>query len=135
MHRKTIVNSIVVILTFLIAFYGKQILSEYYTISISSDYLKISYYYLWWMLPTALITGLLFGFKNIFYNIGIQKGFIIGLLFSIITVLPMLISSAIIGHIGEDLNMFSLIHHTLFAGFMEEYLLRAFLFGILFRRL
>jgi len=135
MNRKTIINSIVVILTFLLAFYGKRILSEYYTISISSDYLKIIYSYLWWILPSALITGLLYGFNNIFYNIGIQKGFRLGLLFSIITVLPMFLSSAIIGHIGEDLEMLSLIHQTLFAGFMEEYLFRGFLFGILFRKL
>ena len=74
-----------VILTFLIAFYGKRILSDYFTISISTDYLKIAYSYLWWILPTALITGLLYGFKKIFDNIGIQNGIIIGLLFSIIT--------------------------------------------------
>lgn len=135
MNRKTIINSTVVILTFIIAFYGKQILSEYYTITISSDYLKIFYSYLWWILPTALIAGVLYGFKNIFNNIGIQKGFKIGLLFSIITVSPMFISSAIIGQIDENLILLRLINQTLFAGFMEEYLFRGFLFGILFRKL
>lgn len=135
MNRKTITNSIIVIFTFLIAFYGKHILSEYYTISFSSDCLKIACSYLWWILPTAIITGFLYGFNNLFYNIGIQKGFRIGLLFSIITVLPMFISSAIIGQIGEDLKMLQLIQQTLFAGFMEEYLFRGFLFGILFRKL
>lgn len=135
MNRKAIINSIIVILTFLIAFYGKRILSQYYTISISSDYLKIAYSYLWWTVPTVLIIGLIYGFNNLLYNIGIQKGFGIGLLFSIITVLPMFISSAIIGQIGENLKMSRLIHQTLFAGFMEEYLFRGFLFGILFRKL
>lgn len=122
-------------MTFLIAIYGKRILSEHYTIPISSDYLKIAYFYLWWILPIALVTGFLYGFNNIFYNIGVQKGFGIGLLFSIITVLPMFISSAIIGQIREDLTLLSLLHHTLFAGFMEEFLFRGFLFGILFRKL
>ncbi len=135
MNRKIITSSIIVILAFLSAKYGNRLLSDYYTISISSDYLKIAYNYLWWILPTALITGFLYGFKNIFYNLGIQKGFGIGLLFSIVTVLPMFVSSAIIGQIGEDLNMLRLVHQTLFAGFMEEYLYRGFLFGILFRKL
>ncbi len=135
MNKKTIIYSAIVILTFLIAFYGRRILSDYYTIFIFSDYLRISYSYLWWILPTALITGLLFGFNKILENIGIQKGFTIGLVFSIIAVLPMLISSALIGQIGADLKMSGLIHQTFFAGFMEEYLFRGFLFGILFRKL
>lgn len=135
MNRKTIINSTIVILTFLIAHYGKFILSQYYTISFSSDYLSIAYSYFWWLLPTVLITGFLFGFNNIYHNIGMQKGFKTGLLFSIITVLPMFISSAIIGHIGEDIKMSHLIHQTLCAGFMEEYLFRGFLFGVLFRKL
>lgn len=122
-------------MTFLISFYGKQILSVYLTISISSDLVKIAYSYLWWILPSTFITAHLFGYNMIFDNIGIQKGIITGLLFSIITVSPMLISSALIGHIGADLRMSDLIHKTLLAGFMEEYLFRGFLFGILFRKL
>lgn len=135
MSRKTIIDSTIVILVFLIALYGKNILSNYFTISISSDYFKIAYSYLWWILPTVLITGLLFGYNKICDNIGIQKGFRKGLIFSIITVLPMLIGSALIGHIAEDLKPLRLIHHTLIAGFMEEFLFRGFLFGILFRKL
>jgi len=121
-------------MTFLIAFYGKRMLFDFYAISFSSDYLKIIYSYSWWILPTAFITGLLFGFKKILQNIGIHKGFKTGLLFAIITVLPMFISSVFIGQIGDDIVLLHLIHQTLFAGFMEEYLFRGFLFGILFRK-
>ena len=135
MDRKSIIGSITVILTFLVAYYGKQILSAHYTISISSDYLKIAYAYLWWIVPTVLVTGLLYGFKKISDNIGLQKGFVIGLIFSFVTVLPMLISSALLGEISSDLKMLGLMQKTLFAGFMEEYLFRGFLFGILFRKL
>ncbi|MCX6232464.1 MAG: type II CAAX endopeptidase family protein [Bacteroidetes bacterium] len=134
MNKKTILYSTIVIMTFLIAFFGKLILSDYFTIRITSDYLKIAYYYLWWILPTALITGILSGFDKIFDNIGIKKGFITGFIFSLITVLPMLISSAVIGHIGAKFNFLGLIHQTLIAGFMEEYLFRGFLFGLLFRK-
>jgi len=135
MNRKNIVDSIIVILTFLIAFYGKRILSAYYAISISSDYIKIAYSYLWWILPTALIAGLLYGFNKLMDTIGIQKGFMTGLLFAMLTVLPMFISSAFIGQIGADLKLVHLVHQTLIAGLMEEYLFRGFLFGILFRKL
>ena len=135
MDRKSIIGSTIVILTFLVAYYGKRILSDYYTISISSDYLKIAWSYLWWIIPTALVTGLLYGFNKILDNIGIHKGFGIGLLFSFVTVLPMLISSALLGEISPDLKILGLIQKTLFAGFMEEYLFRGFLFGLLFRKL
>jgi len=135
MRRKTILYSTIVLITFFFFFYGKSFLSEYIAFSITSDILKIVYYYLWWLLPTALVTGTLYGFYNIFDNFGLQKGFYTGVLFSLITVSPMLISSAVIGEITTDLNIISLIHHTLFAGFMEEYLFRGFLFGLLFRKL
>jgi membrane protease YdiL (CAAX protease family) len=46
----------------------------------------------------------------------------------------MFLSSAIIGQIGEDLNMLRLVHQTIVAGLMEEYLFRGFLFGLLFRK-
>ncbi|MEI6140136.1 MAG: CPBP family intramembrane glutamic endopeptidase [Mariniphaga sp.] len=135
MYRKRIIGSTIVILTFLVAYYGKRILSECFTISISSDYLKIAWSYLWWIVPTVLVTGLLYGFNKILDNIGIQKGFGIGFLFSFVTVLPMLISSALRGEISSDLKILGLLQKTLFAGFMEEYLFRGFLFGLLFRKL
>ena len=133
--KKKILDPTIVITTFLIAFYGKIIFSKYVTIPISSDFFKVAYFYLWWILPAVLIIGLLFGFKNIGSNVGINKGFIKGLLFAIITVLPMLLSSAIVGQIPDDLKLLSLVHYTLIAGFMEEFFFRGFLFGILFRKL
>lgn len=135
MDRKRIIGSTIVVLTFLVAYYGKRILSDFYTINITSDYLKIAWSYLWWIVPPVLITGLLFGFNKILDNMGIQKGFGIGLLFSFVTVLPMLISSALLGGISSDLKILGLLQKTLFAGFMEEYLFRGFLFGLLFRKL
>jgi membrane protease YdiL (CAAX protease family) len=82
-----------------------------------------------------LILGVLYGFKNIPEKLGLNKGVIIGFLFSIITVLPMIVSSAIIGHIGDNLDFGTLLHNTFIAGFFEEYFFRGFLFGILFRKL
>ncbi len=130
MKRQTIINSILIIIAFLFAFYSKQVMTKFIEISFQSLFLNILLSYLWWLIPTLLSVGYLFGFKNTFKEIGIQKGFLIGLLFSIITVLPMLISSSIIGQINENLNIGSLIHKTIIAGFMEEYLFRGFIFGI-----
>lgn len=134
MKKHVIISSLIVILTFLIAFYGQRIQSYLIAFSISNDLLKIVYFYLWWLIPTALITSLVFGFKNIIDNIGVQKGFFKGLLFAVITVSPMFFSSVIIGKINKELNALDLIHKTFIAGFMEEYLFRGFLFGLLFRK-
>ncbi|MHC1707067.1 MAG: lysostaphin resistance A-like protein [Bacteroidales bacterium] len=135
MKKQLIIQSVIVIMTFLIAFFGRQILSNFITFPITPAFLKIAYIYSWWVIPTALITGLLFGFKNLAENIGIRRGFFQGLIFSAIAVLPMFLSSAIIGNIHEDLVVLDLTHKTLFAGLMEEYLFRGFLFGLLFRKL
>ena len=47
----------------------------------------------------------------------------------------MIVSSAIIGKIGDNLDFGNLLHTTFIAGFFEEYFFRGFLFGILFRKL
>jgi len=133
--QRKISASIIIILTFLIAFYGKKILSEFLTFSISSEYLNVAYSYSWWIIPIVLATGLLFGFNNILKTLGIEKGFFRGFVFALITVSPMLISSAIIGQVAGNYKLISLLHSTLFAGFAEELLFRGFLFGILFRKL
>jgi len=133
--KKKIIYSIVIILTFLFIFYGKRILNNFIEISFSSDIAKIAYYYSWWIIPVAITLSFLFGFKNIIKELRIHKGFLFGLGFSFVTVLPMFISSAIIGDIDKNLDFTSLIHKTILAGFFEEFLFRAFLFGILFRKL
>ena len=135
MKLKTVIHSIIIIITFLFAFYGKRILNIFVEIAFHSDITKIIYYYSWWIIPVIVTLCILFGFKNIFKELRIHKGFLFGLGFSFVTVLPMLLSSAIIGNVNEDLDYVSLIHKTIFAGFFEELLFRAFLFGILFRKL
>lgn len=135
MRKHVVINSSIVILTFLIAYYGGRVVSDIIPVSSSDVYLKIAIFYAWWLIPTVMVTGILFGFIHLANHIGIHKGFLKGLIFSIITVSPMLLSSAIIGEISDDLNMPELIRKTLFAGVMEEYLFRGFLFGLLFRKL
>ncbi len=135
MRKKETLESILVVVAFLIALYGDKILNTFISIYFPTTFFKISFIYLWWSLPTLLVLGVLYGFKNIFENLGLNKGFVTGLFFSIVVVSPMLISSAIIGKIDDELDLGSLLHKTFVAGFFEEYLFRGFLFGILFAKL
>ena len=135
MKQKTIIHTITIILTFLFAFYGKRLLNSFVEVSFSSNAGSIIYSYSWWIIPSIITLGVLFGFKNIFKELRIQKDFLFGLGFSFVTVLPMFVSSAIIGKVDENLNLGVLLHGTVLAGFMEEFLFRGFLFGILFRKL
>lgn len=135
MNKKTILDSIIIILVFVIAFYGMRVVTGLFNLTYNSLYLKIAVYYLWWIVPTVITCGFLFGFKKIAFHFGLNKGILTGFIFALITVLPMLISSAIIGKINAELNITGLLQKTVFAGLMEEFLFRAYLFGLLFRKL
>jgi membrane protease YdiL (CAAX protease family) len=109
--------------------------STFFSLHLNSSALKLLYFYLWWLVPTIFALGVIFRFNSITETIGLKKGVWKALLFSLITVSPMLISSAVIGRINYDLTAFQLLHKTILAGFMEEYLFRGFLFGVLFLKL
>lgn len=133
--RRTIINSVIIVLVFTIAYFGKNVLHSFIPMPFSNFFLILSYSYFWWIFPTLLVLGLLYGFKNVLINLGLNKGFQIGFVFSFITVLPMFISSAVIGNFDNELDFKSFFQTTVCAGFFEEYLFRGFLFGILFRKL
>lgn len=135
MKIQIIVNSILVILTFFIALFGNVIMSKFYVISIPCDSLKMAYRYVWWVVPTVIVAGLLFGFHKILKNIRFGKAFLSAILFSVVVTLPMFIGSAITSSFRSDANVSDIINKTLFAGFFEEYLFRGFLFGLLFFKL
>ncbi len=86
--RTNIVRSMVIILSFLLAFYGKLIFSDFVTVSISSSLLKMAYFYAWWLLPIVLAAGILFGFRNLAETLGLGKGFFVGVLFAVVAVSP-----------------------------------------------
>lgn len=135
MKKHLLLYSVIIIVTFMAAFYGRSIISKYIIIPVNSEILQILYNYMWWILPTSVMTGILFGFHEIFDNLGLKKGFLTGLIFSLVTVSPMLISSAIIGDPPSQINIPDLLQKTVFAGLFEEYLFRGFLFGLLFSKL
>ncbi len=134
MQIKRYLHSFIILATFIGVLKLKPLLPDAIVHPFSGYMPKVMYYYLWWIVPAILVTGVLYGFKDLAKNLGLSKGFGKGLLFAFVMVLPMLISSAITGKINSPINGSELIHHTLFAGFMEEFLFRAFLFGLLFRK-
>lgn len=135
MKYKTILYSFIIILTFMFAMYGRKLLGGIVEFSFHSAIMRLAYGYAWWVLPVALVTGALYGFRNILKELGLSRGFVIGLAFSGFAVLPMFAGAALLGSLNTSLTMVDLFRKTVLAGFMEELLFRGFLFGLLFRKL
>jgi uncharacterized protein len=135
MRLKTGLHTLIIILTFLFAMYGRSLLHNFVEFQFSSYAVRIIYSYSWWVIPMFIATAALYGFRNMLMVLGLQKGFFIGFVFSVIVVLPMFLGSAFIGEFVSEMNLMSVVHKTFLAGFMEELLFRGFLFGILFTKL
>jgi uncharacterized protein len=135
MRLKPGLHALIIILTFLFAMYGRNLLQSFVEFQFSSYAMRIVYSYSWWVIPVLIATAALYGFRNILKVLGLQKGFFIGFTFSVMVVLPMFLGSALIGKFISEMNLLAMVHATVFAGFMEELLFRGFLFGILFRKL
>jgi membrane protease YdiL (CAAX protease family) len=133
--KRNFLRSLLIILVFLIAVYGDELVIKYFRYSFDTILQKFVWQYSWFIVPIIPVTGFLFGFRNILKELRIHKGFFRGLSLAFICVLPMFISSAFSGRISEELSFWELMNGTVFAGFFEEILFRAFLFGLLFRKL
>lgn len=134
--KSNLSKSIIIIFAFLIAFFGKKLLFNFFDFKIifSSEWLQIIYYYTWWIIPVVISLLFIHGFKNIIKELRLNQSFTKGLLWASVMVIPMYISSVTIGTLNSDITAINLIHLTLLAGFFEEVFFRGFLFGQLFRR-
>jgi len=135
MKKKEIYYSIVVVLTFLLAYYGRSLVGGWPTSSADAYPLRVVAFYAWWLLPSVVLTGALFGFKALGDSLGLNRSVLFGLGFAFVATVPMLISSAVIGRVATPVALFPLLHKTVLAGVMEEVFFRGFLFGLLFRKL
>lgn len=132
---KNILFSFVVIAVFCLAYFRpKQVDLLALRVSVNRWWIMI-FPYLWWVLLPALLLWWRLGFVTIFDALGLKKGFKTGLFVGVVLTLPMLISSAIAGSIPKQIDWPLFIRNTFYAGFFEEILFRAFLTGILFRKL
>ena len=132
-------GSVIVVLTFLLAYYGRSVFGALAGIDVENQYLALLYYYAWWVIPSSIVALIYYKPQNFFSRIGLSNDFYKALKFSFLCTLPMILSSAIMGKILYDGNFiqhaFGLLRTTLFAGFFEEYFFRAFLFGMLFYKM
>ncbi len=135
MQQKRAIQSVLVILTFFFSIYGKKALNSIYNISFSSPMISMIYGYLWWLIPPILLIGILYGFRNIFKEFNLDKNISVGFYFALISTLPMIISSYFLGEFDKNLTLTTFLHYTIIGAFMEEFLFRGFIFGILFRKL
>ncbi len=135
--KSSILKNIILIITFLIGFYGRSFLDSFFEISnsIQLNYLRLIYAYSWWIIPPVILLWLLFGYKNILRELKLDQNFEKGLLWAVIMVSPMMIGSFILGKFNSELTFIEFIKKTFCAGFFEEVFFRAFFFGQLFTRL
>jgi len=134
--KKNIIKSFVVIITFLVSFYGRGILDSYFNItnSIQSDFLRVTYAYAWWIIPVIIVLWIFYGLKNIIKELKLNQSCGKGILWALIIASPMVISSSVLGKFNSDITFLAFIKSTIFAGFFEETFFRAFFFLQLFYR-
>jgi membrane protease YdiL (CAAX protease family) len=102
---------------------------------ISSAFVQYAVVYGWYILPAIVTYMLLFKAFDFWKSLGLDGNAIKAFIFAILATSPMLISSAIVGEITDKIGVLGIIERTVIAGFTEEFLFRAFLFGLLFRYL
>lgn len=134
MTKSKLIESVLILLVFLIAFYGRKLLHAYIPVDLPEGMVRVAYVYAWWVIPVVLFVGFGYGFRNLSRELGLEGGFLAAILFAMITVSPMMIGSAFLGNIRNELDIWLVLNASLFAGFFEEFLFRGFLFGLLFRK-
>ncbi|MFU8844223.1 MAG: hypothetical protein ACNA7V_10500 [Bacteroidales bacterium] len=76
MKFKSILHSAIIILAFLLAMFGRSYFSRLVEVNLESNAMRLIYAYAWWLLPVVITTTGLYGFRNIFRELGLQKGFL-----------------------------------------------------------
>jgi len=84
-------------------------------------------------LPIILGVIILHGYRNISEALGLNKGFLKALVFSLLCTLPMFVGNASFFSWNHDFTLNSLLITVIAAAFFEELYFRGFLFGQLYR--
>lgn len=80
-----------------------------------------------------ILTAIVIKPKEIFSFLGLNKNIIKGFGIALICVIPLYITFPIFGSLNTDVSIFRIYHKCIIAGFTEELVCRAFMFGLLFR--
>ena len=84
-------------------------------------------------LPIVAVLFLLHRPKDFFHQLGLDGNFITGIVFALISTLPLFIAFPIIGESNNELTLDQLIRSTVIVAVFEEIIFRGFIFGQLFR--
>ncbi len=133
-RNNRIVQSIVIILAYCVFDYFRynRPFNEELSV-IGSISIRSTLYYLISSAPVIIALFLLMQPRSILSNMGLNKGFLIALVFGAIATIPMSIGGLIFAEYSRDVTVDYMIYGAGVAGFMEEFFFRGFLFGLLFR--
>ena len=84
-------------------------------------------------LPIVVVLLLLNRPKDFFRHLGLDGNFIKGMVFALISTLPLFIAFPVVGDFNGGLTWDKLVRSAVIAAFFEEVIFRGFIFGQLFR--
>lgn len=84
-------------------------------------------------LPIVVVLLLLNRPKDFFRHLGLDDNFIKGMVFALISTLPLFIAFPVVGDFNGGLTWDKLVRSAVIAAFFEEVIFRGFIFGQLFR--
>jgi membrane protease YdiL (CAAX protease family) len=97
-------------------------------------YWSITGQILYYLIPVLIVLFIFHKPQKAFSELGLNNGFLKGLLMALIFTLPMLIGYYLLGHYNNEYSLIKNISFAFKDGFREEIFYRAFLFGQLFRQ-
>ena len=133
--NKKLFRSIIIIFSFLLCMFFSSILKNIFNIS-GDKYFIVSLGYPFTIVIIFSTLYLLYNYDliEILAQLGINDGFLKGLLFGLIAALPMLISSALLFKLSSNIFSFTTLIIVIIGPLMEELLFRGHLFGQLFKK-
>lgn len=84
-------------------------------------------------LPIGIVLLILYKPKNFFNQLGLDGNFLKGMVFALISTLPLFIAFPIVGKFNNELTLEKLVPSTVIVAVFEEIIFRGFIFGQLFR--
>ena len=134
--RNTVLLSLFILAVYFLCSYGWEIRNYFFPdLFAGSPYLRSTSVQLTaFLFVPVFVTGLLYGFRNLPRELGLDRGFGRGLGFGLLATLPMAVGYAVVSGFDWNITLPSFMYGCVQAGFTEEIIFRAFLFGLLYRK-
>ena len=133
--KNKFLRSVIIIFSFLLSLYFPWILRNVFNIT-NDKFVVTSFGYPFTILIIIISLYILhkYNLTEIVSELGLSKGFGKGLTFGLLATLPMIVSSAILFKLTNDIFSFTILITVIIGPVMEEILFRGYLFGQLFNR-